>query len=94
MEVKVRLRLGYMENFGTGSLIGAILNQNPEVPLSSIKNLEIQFEVTSYGWKKINKGPHLTLMPEYVPLCLIEDVLSLARWGIQIKTREIVADPS
>ena len=91
---KVRLRLGHMEAFGDHSLTGAIVNQNDDIALAEITLLLIEVEVTSSGWKRDNKGPHLTLMPESVPICLISDVLSLVQRGIRIQVYEVIADPS
>lgn len=94
MEVRIRLRLGHMETFGTGSLTGALVNQNPDVALAQVTKLTIEVEVTSPQWKDLNKGPHLSLMPEYVPIELMRDLLSLSKRGMEINIVEVLYVPT
>lgn len=93
LEVKVRFKLGDMEMFGAHSLTGRIMKENSEVAYDAITKLVIEFEETTSAWKRNNKGPHLTLMPEYVPAELIRDLLNWTRRGVEIEVVEVLADP-
>ena len=56
----------------------------------------LEIEQTSYGYRKRNEGPALMIVPEFVPMCLIKDILSMTKnhnIDIQIKVIEIDEEP-
>lgn len=93
MKIRAKIPINYLEVFGTGSLTGLILSQNPEAPFDQIREVDLIIEKTSSWWKEKNKGPFLTLTPEYVFECLLEDVVSLTNRGIKFNLFHVLVNP-
>lgn len=93
MKIHAKIPINYLEVFGTSSLTGLILSQNPEVPFDQIREVDLIIERTSSHWKEKNNGPHLTLVPEYVFECLLEDVVRLTNRGIKFNLLHVLVNP-
>ena len=78
----------FLEAFGAHALLGALVDKFDEVP----KKLTLVFPQTGIRWRKEN-GPKDYIMPEYVPMCLIRDLLALVRRGVEIKLVERLYHP-
>ncbi len=88
--VRVRFTHQTLETFGTCSLLGMISEKiDANKALTDYDEVVLEFDQTDLGFRTQNKGPKLILMPEFVPLCLIEDILSLVSLGIMVKLAEV-----
>ena len=67
---------------GEHSLTGIAVNQGWE-PVTD-KKIEIQFEESSFDFRKNNDGPEWVMVPEYVFGCLCRNVLELNAKGIAV----------
>jgi hypothetical protein len=65
-----------LETFGSNSLEGHIMNEFNELP----KELRIEFEQTSIGWRREHGGPDSIIIPEFVPMVLCESILYLSQY--------------
>ncbi len=52
------------------------------------RDIKIEFETRSLAQLQEHNGPDFVLIPEYVPMCLIESVLDLTRNGYNITIGE------
>ena len=75
-----------LENLGSNSLQGLIFRELGEIP----KELRIEFEQTNIGYRKEHNGPDNIIIPEFVPMCLCESIISLMNQGIKIEIGEYV----
>jgi len=55
----------------------------------------LEFEQTSYWYRKNNGGPAEMIVPEFVPLCVVKDILSFQKQNIDVSVEivEINNDP-
>lgn len=83
MEKTLKITLGFFETYGTGTLIGVLPLSNDEC-LADLKKLHLVFEETPLSWRRDNGGPHLSIIPEYVHYCFLEDILRLVGRGVEI----------
>lgn len=88
-ELTVRLKLGLFETYGSNTLLGQIVNQNPTKVMSDYTTIVIVIETTGETYQRKHGGPHLTLMPDYVPLEFAKDILYLTSKGYTIKLKEL-----
>ena len=56
-----------------------------DTPMTEVEELEIVVENTSYAYRANNNGPELLLIPEYVPYCMMKDVIRIMELGIKVK---------
>jgi hypothetical protein len=71
-----------LTKMGSNSLIG-MLTAYPQM-FERLRegldtDLRIEFEETSTEWKKQHGGPDEIIIPEYVPGCLVRDIIYLCR---------------
>jgi hypothetical protein len=64
---------------GSGSLVAIVANQYPP------SDVTIEFEQTSIKWRMEHGGPDEIIMPEYIPMCLCDDIITLIRMGYNLK---------
>jgi hypothetical protein len=79
--MRIEINHEFFEAFGTGTLSGHIAKAG--IPLAEVKEVELVFHDTSMKYRHKNGGPHLLIMPEYVPLCFLEDIFRLQELGIK-----------
>ena len=90
MDLTVRFTHDTLKTFGNFTLIGMISEMlSPAENLLSIKMVTLEFEQTSYNFRYQNGGPLEISIPEYAPMCLIQDILSLIRHGISVSIKTI-----
>lgn len=53
------------------------------------KRVVLEIEQTSYRYRRDNGGPAEMIVTEFVPMCIINDVLSFQRHGIDLKVEVI-----
>jgi len=53
------------------------------------KRVVLEIEQTSYRYRRDNGGPAEMIVPEFMPFCIINDILSFQRQGITIKVEVI-----
>lgn len=80
----VEFPLGWAEQYGTGTLIGALMADDGSTTLADVTEVELVFHETTLNFKRYNNGPHLSLMPEHFPICFAEDLLGLVNRGVTI----------
>jgi hypothetical protein len=74
-----------LETMGSNSLQGMIYNKfKPDVP----KELRIEFEQTSLGWRTEHNGCDNIIIPEFVPWCLCESIVNLMNSGYKLEIGE------
>lgn len=78
----VNLNKDFFETCGTNSLEGALAAAGIMEP----QTVKLRFRQTSYAWRQQNGGPDLYIVPEFVPLCLIDSVLRLSARGFKLET--------
>jgi hypothetical protein len=85
----LRIKRSDWERFATSSLegllMGAGLHPNDDVTL--------EIEQTSLAWRTEHGGPDLLLVPEYVPMCILESVIKLIGMGCKVSIVEITEHP-
>jgi hypothetical protein len=86
----IRISKEQLASLGSNSLQGMIFNKFRELP----RDLRIEFEQTSLGWRKAHNGPEDMIVPEYMPLVLSESILSLSKHCKNIEIGEYQSDPS
>lgn len=81
----------FLETFATGTLVGTIATKyNFGVP----KKVVLVFPESSIHWRRRNDGPVQWIVNEYVIRCLIDDVLKLREWGVDVQLTTVTQDPS
>lgn len=94
METRIVIPQGWFETFGTGTLVGTVMNQcGGNTPLSEVKKVTLVFQQSPMGWRAKNQGPHISLVPEYAPMCFAQDILWLVKRGIEIEIAEETKAP-
>jgi hypothetical protein len=76
------------ELLGTASLSGMMieaLGPDEKPPDITGETLTIVFERASLHYCQKHDGPAYIMMPDYVPFCLIQNILELVKRGIKIK---------
>lgn len=91
--IKVEIPLDYLENFGTACLTGRMIGENPEVPLGDINDVVFVIHQTSMDWKRRHNGPYMSVVPEYIFECLVEDVVNLVNRGIKFRFEHKIVEP-
>ena len=82
----VQISKEQLPSMASCSLIGLITKQNiPPGPLT------IQFEQSSFQWKQEHHGPDDIIVPEHLPMCLCEDIVTLIHMGYTITVGEYVS---
>lgn len=78
-----------LQHFATSTLIGSLFDG---VRHDEIKTVNLVFVETSLSWRQHNHGPDEWIMLEYVPKCLIDDVLWLVEHGYKVTTATEIAE--
>jgi hypothetical protein len=78
----VRVSKSQYELMGSASLVAYVTMDYPPSPVT------IQFEQTSIEWRKDHNGPEEIIVPEYLPTCLCDDILTLIRLGYTLTIGE------
>lgn len=78
--MRIEITEKFLELFGTGTLTGTIVSNDGKFP----DKLTLVFPQTDLEWRRKNNGPKHYVMPEFVPFCLVLDVLELQRRGVEI----------
>lgn len=67
------------EGMGTHSLLGRFLEEVEQrgKTLTDIEEIEIIFRASTNEELRKRGGPEILLMPEFTPICLIKDILTL-----------------
>ena len=72
--------------FGNATLSGKYVEAMLANPDADRSILEIVIEETSMGYRRQNNGPEEIIVPEFMPSCLIKDILSLTqKQGVEIR---------
>lgn len=80
----------FLETCATGTLLGTIAKgHNFGVP----KEVVLAFPQTSLQWRHRHGGPAQWIINEYVIPCLLDDVLKLREWGVDVKLTTMTRDP-
>jgi hypothetical protein len=66
---------------GANSLLGLVTKNGFFQPT----DLEILFEETTEEWRREHKGADEIIVPEYVPACLCQDILTLIQMGFNLR---------
>jgi hypothetical protein len=74
-----------LETMGSNSLQGMIYNK---LGCNVSKEIRIEFEQTSLGWRAEHNGPEGVIIPEYVPWCLCESIVNLMNSGYKLEIGE------
>jgi len=79
-----------LAKMGSNSLIGMLAKEG----YTFSTDLRIEFEETSTEWKKQHGGPDEIIIPEYVPGCLVRDIITLCRQypTLKIEAAEYLED--
>ena len=78
----IRLDKTFFETCGTNSLEGLLVSEGATEP----QPILLLFPQTSLGWRQGNNGPDLYIVPEFVPMVLIDSILWMIRKGYTIST--------
>lgn len=84
-----RLTKKQMETIGANSLCGLLINANI---IPQHKKFTIEFETRSKNWCRKNNGADFIIIPEYVPMCLMEDIVYLTKNGFDIQFATVDMD--
>ena len=84
----VQIPKDYLHRMGSLSLLGMISTKFPP------SEVLIQFEQTTIGWKHEHGGPDEVIVPEYFPVCLCDDILSLIKCGYTVTIGEYNIPPT
>ena len=88
---RIRLSHASFETLGSFSLVGMFAEARGDD--ISDKTLIVEIDETSLSWREKNNGPMLVIMPEFVPRCIMQDMISLLRQGIDVRFEENVVSP-
>lgn len=50
------------------------------------------FVQTSFSYRERNKGPKEFIIPEYAPMCLVEDILKLIGQGVVVQIEQEIVN--
>lgn len=92
----VRLKHKFWNRVGDASLMGMYAKAMLANPEADPSVFVLEIEQTSYGYRERNRGPAEMIVPEFMPMCLIKDILSMTKKhniDIQIKVIEIDEEP-
>jgi len=81
----VKVSKKYLTTFGDASLIGLCF----ELGYDFKDSLTIEFEQSSIGYRE-SHGPDEIIIPEFVPMCLAQDIVSLMHRGIDVKISQYI----
>lgn len=81
MELKIRYE--DYEVIGSHSLLGRLMEGFLDGSLKK-EGLVLKFQASTLKECEERPGPEILLMPEHVPMCLIEDVIKLVSEGIRV----------
>jgi hypothetical protein len=79
----VKIPREFLATFGSSCLTGLCFQKGFDFK----DDLRIEFEQSSIEYRQAH-GPDEIIIPEFVPMCLAEDLLSLAKRGFKIKIGE------
>jgi hypothetical protein len=82
--IRVEISGDFLELCATGTLIGAVWDQVGDWPDAVV----LVFPQTSLNWRQRNNGPQHYVMPEFTPMCLVEDVLILVSRGVTVTVEQ------
>ena len=87
MTIEIEISEEFLERFGNGTLVGTMMQRTGERPTDVV----LVFPQTTLGWRQKNKGPKHYVLPEFVPLALVLDVINLVESGIRVtvKTKNV-----
>jgi hypothetical protein len=88
MSTTLRIAHEDWEKFATASLEGMLVGKGLAI-MPDDKDIILEIEQTSFGWKQNNNGPMVLLIPEHTPMCLIESIIHLMEKGYKITVNEI-----
>lgn len=95
--MKLVLKHDIWENYGSNTLQGLYANEFLRLGIEPPKEITLEVHQTSMDYRRQNGGPAELIIPEFMPLCLIQDILSMQnRHGItiNIEVKEIHKLPS
>ncbi len=78
----IRLDKAFFERCGTNSLQGLLVSEKATEP----QPIRLLFPQTSLGWKHENNGPDLYMVPEFMPMVVIDSILWMIGRGYTIST--------
>lgn len=84
-----RITQDSLQHFATSTLIGHLGNC---LATGAIKTINLVFVESSLAWRQSHDGPEQWIMNEYVPQCLVADVLWLVEHGYRVTSRTEEAD--
>jgi hypothetical protein len=89
----IRIKHSDYDRIGTSTLIGWYSNSIREGG-ENPNELVIEIEQTTIGYRRQNGGPEALIMAEFVPFCLMTDVLYLVSRGVEVSLKQIdVCEP-
>lgn len=91
--LKVRIKHSLWPVVGDATLMGlyanAMYTDHKGENKFDHKRFVLEIEQTSYRYRSRNGGPAEMIVPEFLPLCLINDVLSFQCQGIELSIEVI-----
>lgn len=81
----VDLKKEHFETWGANSLEGICFNLGIVAP----QPVRLRFQQKSQGWCRENGGPDLYIVPEFMPLCLVDSILRMTALGFQFDIERI-----
>lgn len=96
MQFTMHIKLSDYETLGGHSLSGMFVNQCREqnINMATVTDLVIECDQTSHKYRdEHNKGePTLLVMPEFTPMCLMDNILHLAKQFDSVTVRHRIVD--
>lgn len=93
MDIEVEINEKFMSSCGTGTLLAAVMKQAGDTKaLSDVKKVTLVFWEKPLAWCQFNGGPHEYIITEYALPCLLNDVLRLQEFKIQVDMRVVERD--
>lgn len=91
MRVEVDVDQKLLETFGTLSLTGVILSKLSQDQGFGKEGdvVVLKFHTSSLTYCRNHSGPRTLLMPDYAPMCLIENILGLSAKGVKFEIVEV-----
>lgn len=86
-EVRIDINEKFLETFGTGTLTGTMWKK-----VGKADKVILVFHTSSLSYCQKNGGPRSWVMGDYVPMCLVQDIMGLQRMGIQVEIEEVKED--
>lgn len=78
--MKIEIGKEFWETCGQTSLQGYLYERGAVAP----GPVTLVMKQTPYSWRQQHGGPEIYLVPEFMPYCLIESILSLVESGYKI----------